>query len=101
MSSVLLNPYAKLKDIESYAADTFQGLYRQRNLVLHGGRTSAVALRACLRTAAPLVGAGSDRIVHARYVEQLRPLELATRAKISLGAIKYGAPAACIDLLGK
>jgi hypothetical protein len=39
-------------------------LYRQRNLVLHWGRMNAVGLRAALRTAAPLVGAGMDRIAH-------------------------------------
>ena len=101
MTSVLANPQAKLADIQTYASDTFRRLYRQRNLVLHGGRTSAVALRACLRTVAPLVGAGIDRVVHARYVDQLRPLELAARAKIGLGTIGPGSPAACVDLLGK
>lgn len=101
MRSVLSNPKAKLTDVQTHASDTFRRLYRQRNLVLHGGRTSAVALRACLRTAAPLVGAGIDRVVHARYVDKLRPLELAARAKIGLGKIGPGTPSACVDLLGR
>jgi len=101
MIAVLANPRAKLADIQTYASETFRRLYRQRNLVLHGGRTSAVALRASLRTAAPLVGAGIDRVVHARYVDRLLPLELAARAKIGLGTIGSGSPSACVDLLGK
>lgn len=100
MRSILANPRNKLADIQAYASDTFRRLYRQRNLVLHGGRTTAVALRATLRTSAPLVGAGIDRIVHARYVDQMRPLELAARAKIGLGSIGQALPGACVDLLG-
>ncbi len=100
MTSVLANPQVKLADIQTHACDTFRRLYRQRNLVLHGGRTTAVALRACLRTVAPLVGAGIDRVVHARYVDHLRPLELAARAKIGLCTIGPHFPASCVDLLG-
>ncbi|OQD52090.1 hypothetical protein BM536_036360 [Streptomyces phaeoluteigriseus] len=36
--------------------------YRIRNIIRHGGATQGVALEASLRTAAPLVGAGLDRI---------------------------------------
>jgi hypothetical protein len=100
MRSVLGNPKTKLNDIQTYASDTFRRLYRQRNLVLHGGKTRAVALRASLRTAAPLVGAGIDRVVHARYVDKLRPLELAARARINLAALTQDGPIACVDLLG-
>jgi hypothetical protein len=100
MKAVLANPRPKLNDVQTHAADAFRRLYRQRNLVLHGGKTSAVALRASLRTAAPLVGAGIDRVVHARYVDKLRPLELAARAKIGLGTISPGRGGACVDLLG-
>jgi hypothetical protein len=39
-------------------------LVSARNVVLHGGSTSSIALDATLRTVAPLVGAGLDRIVH-------------------------------------
>jgi hypothetical protein len=100
MRVVLSSPRPKLNEVQTYAADTFRRLYRQRNLVLHGGKTSAVALRASLRTAAPLVGAGIDRIVHARYVDKLRPLELAARAKVGLGKIGPGRSETCVDLLG-
>jgi hypothetical protein len=59
-------------------------LYRQRNIVVHGGITASVAMEATLRTAAPLVGAGLDRIVHAKLSAHVRPLELAARAANSL-----------------
>lgn len=98
MRVLLASPSDKLADIQIHATDAFRRLYRQRNLVLHGGKTSAVALRASLRTAAPLVGAGVDRIVHGRYVDRLHPLELAARARLAL--VTAGAdPADCVDLL--
>jgi|SRR5579871_294690 len=78
----------------------FLRLYRQRNLVLHGGKTDGVALRASLRTAAPLVGAGMDRIAHAWYVDGLSPLELAARARISLDTVGSADSRKCVDLLG-
>ncbi|MEU6687249.1 hypothetical protein [Streptomyces sp. NPDC046832] len=43
-----------------------------------------MALEASLRTAAPLVGAGSDRIAHAAHAEDLDPLDLAARAQVAL-----------------
>jgi hypothetical protein len=89
-----------MKEIEGYTTTAFRRLYRQRNLVLHGGITNGVALRASLRTVTPLVGAGMDRIAHAWYVDEFSPLELAARARISLDTI--GAPQArkAVDLLG-
>lgn len=61
---LLRQPRKTLEDIKLHAADTFTRLYRQRNLVFHWGKIDAVALPASLRTAAPLVGAGMDRIAH-------------------------------------
>lgn len=87
MAAVLARPAPALADIQSYVTGTFRRLYRQRNLVLHGGKTNAVALRASLRTAAPLVGAGFDRIAHAHYVSQLQPKAIAAHARIALQTI--------------
>jgi hypothetical protein len=100
LKKLLADPHPTLKDIEGYTTSAFRRLYRQRNLVLHGGITNGVALRASLRTVTPLVGAGMDRIAHAWYIDKLSPLELAARARISLDTI--GAPQArkCVDLLG-
>jgi hypothetical protein len=84
MAKLIAHPAAVLSDVESHAVVAFRRFYRQRNLVLHGGRTTAVALRASLRTAAPLIGAGMDRIVHARLVAGTHPLDLAARARLEI-----------------
>ena len=86
--AILTNPKKRLLDIETYLAAALRRFYRQRNLVLHSGKTHAVALRAALRTAAPLVGAGLDRLVHSHYVEGLQPLELAARARLNLDLLE-------------
>lgn len=87
MEKLLNSPRKSLDDIKTHAADAFARLYRQRNLVLHWGKTNGVALRASLRTAAPLVGAGMDRIAHGWYVQRIRPIELAARARVSLATV--------------
>lgn len=99
MRHLLSNPASVLADVQQYASSSFRRLYRQRNLILHGGKTNAVALRACLRTAAPLVGAGMDRLAHALYVARLSPLATAAQARISLITIAAKGPISCIDLL--
>lgn len=43
-----------------------------------------MTLEASLRTAAPLVGAGLDRVVHAERAQSLPPLDLAARADVAL-----------------
>jgi hypothetical protein len=100
MKDVLGSPQARLKSIRDHINDTFCRIYRQRNLVLHAGRTRAVALRATLRTAAPLVGAGLDRISHARFVAAMRPIQLAGRARTGLDNLATDTPIKCLDLLG-
>ena len=99
IEKLIRSPRTELRDIRTHIGDAFRRLYRQRNLVLHWGKTDAVALRAALRTAAPLVGAGMDRIAHSLYVEDLRPIELAARAHVSLETIPVDQVDACISLL--
>ena len=101
MRKVLADPYPVLRDIEGYARNTFRRLYRQRNLALHGGKTDGIALRASVRTVAPLAGAGMDRIAHAWYVDRILPLELAARARISLDTVGGTEAAECVDLLAR
>lgn len=96
---LLVNPSQVLREIEARITESFRRLYRNRNIVLHGGKTDAVGLRACLRVSAPLVGAGLDRIAHATYTEGLRPLELAARARIRLDSLDSAAAVPPIDLL--
>ena len=101
VSELLHEPRQTLKVVREHAANAFHRLYRQRNLVLHGGRTDAVALRASLRTSAPLVGAGIDRIVHAHYVDRLAPLALVARAKRALATIRTTSDSRITELLAR
>ena len=99
MLELLSNPAATLDTVCDYATIAFRRLYRQRNLVLHWGRTDGVALQASLRTAAPLVGAGIDRIIHAHYVDRLPPLQLVARAKVSMATVGTKSGPVCTRLL--
>ncbi len=87
MSRLLANPFKELGDVRLVFAGVLRRLYRQRNIVAHGGTTAAVALDAALRTAAPLVGAGLDRVVHAALTLRVEPLDLAARAENSLALV--------------
>jgi len=99
MQGVITDLHGKLEDIKGHATMAFRRLYRHRNMVLHWGRTNAVALRASLRTAAPLVGEGMDRIAHAWFVEGITPLELAARASIRLSTVESSGGPDVVDLL--
>jgi hypothetical protein len=100
MSELLQNPTATLETIKDHVHDAFARMYRQRNLILHAGRTRAVALRSTLRGAAPLVGAGLDRITHARYVDRMTPIQLAGRARTAIATASPDHPDRCVTLLG-
>ncbi|MFJ1914305.1 integrase [Streptomyces sp. NPDC088147] len=84
MAALLTDPRRVLNEVMGTYRIALRRLYRTRNIVLHGGATQGVALHASLRTAAPLVGAGLDRIVHAAQVQQVAPLDLAARAEVAL-----------------
>jgi hypothetical protein len=84
MAKLLSNPQRELAAAVSTFKVVVRRLYRTRNIVLHGGSTKGVAMQAALRTAAPLFGAGMDRLVHAALAEQIHPLDLAARAEIAL-----------------
>jgi hypothetical protein len=99
ITTLLDRPSATLRDVESHISTCFRRLYRHRNIVLHGGKTNAVGLRPCLRNAAPLVGAGLDRIAHGWFVDRLHPLELAGRARLRLDALGTGSGTSVLDLL--
>lgn len=87
MGALVAEPRATLRDVRGHVATTLRRLYRQRNIVVHGGATGALARDVTLRTAAPLVGAGLDRLVHAQLADDVRPLELAERASIGLALV--------------
>lgn len=98
---VLVDPQSALQGIRDHVHDSFARLYRQRNLILHAGKTRAVALRSTLRGATPLVGAGLDRICHARFADGITPIRLAGRARTALGSVQPGSATACVTLLGE
>lgn len=87
MKTLLNDPRGQLNDVSRVLSGVFRRLYRQRNIVVHGGSTEAVALDAALRTSAPLIGAALDRLVHAQLIDQETPLTLAARAENSLALI--------------
>lgn len=84
MKALLGAPSAQLQDVSHIVQGVLRRLYRQRNIVVHGGNTAAIALDSALRTAAPLIGAGLDRMVHSQLINQVEPLDLAARAENSL-----------------
>jgi hypothetical protein len=96
---VIANPHEMLRDIQRHVAIGCRRLYRNRNLVLHAGKTDAVGLRSVLRTVAPLIGAGMDRIAHAWFVQKIAPMELAARAQIGLETVGQTGTSP-VDLLG-
>lgn len=93
VKQLLTRPAAVLEDVRSNVQESLRRLYRQRNLVVHGGVATPI-LDATLRTAAPLVGAGLDRIAHASLAEGRTTIETAARAEFELTrAGTSGAPA--------
>lgn len=84
VAKLLRSPHTQLNRIRSIAAGVFRQTYTQRNLALHGGQTDSHVMDAVLRVASPLIGAGIDRLVHARLVSGTMPVELAARAKFEI-----------------
>ena len=82
---ILADPSEVLRRVATYAGEALQRLYRQRNLVLHAGKTDSVAMSSVLRTVPPIVGAGLDRLVHdALATGHSDPLRLVARARTAL-----------------
>ncbi|MFI1769158.1 hypothetical protein ACH41H_45005 [Streptomyces sp. NPDC020800] len=100
MAALVQDPRNQLNEVNKAFRIAMRRLYRTRNIVLHGGgATQGVALDASLRTAAPLLGAGLNRIVHASYIEGLDPLGLAARAEVALQLVDGETGLAAVDLL--
>lgn len=99
MSELVANPRQVLGDATTAFKVAMRRLYRARNIVLHGGSTRGVAVDAALRVAAPLVGAGLDRIAHASLVEGLAPLDLAARAEVALKLVGGETGLSVVNLL--
>ncbi|SCE81795.1 hypothetical protein GA0070562_3006 [Micromonospora tulbaghiae] len=99
MRRVVASPRGELATAVTIFRIGIRRLYRTRNIVLHGGSTQGVALKAALRIAAPLVGAGLDRITYAALAEGLTPLDLAARAEVGLKLVGGETGLSVVDLL--
>jgi hypothetical protein len=99
MRKLLIQPSSTLQDVLAPIKVAIRRFYRARNIVLHGGSTQGVSLEAALRTGAPLLGAGLDRITHATLVEGLDPLDLAARAETALELVGGETNLSVVDLL--
>ena len=99
MRGVIQDPITTLTDIETHLRRVFRRMYRLRNLILHWGKTDAVAARSCLRSVAPLVAEGMDRIVHSYFVDNVKPIELAAFARIKTETLDPDDVRGIVDLL--
>lgn len=99
MAKLMKDPRSTLGDVEAHVRSAMRRLYRQRNIVMHGGSTETVTLEATLRTCAPLVGAGLDRIAHARLADGVGALQLATKARMGFDLLRSETPVHVVDLL--
>jgi len=95
---LVANPAEILLNIVGQLDAAFRRLYRQRNIIVHGGDVTSIALPGTLRTVAPLVGAGVDRVVHASATRNASPLELAALAEVRHGSVADG-KCRLVDLL--
>lgn len=96
---LLANQRNTLHEGQDQINHAFRRMYRNRNMVVHGGATNAATLEVALRTSAPLVGAVLDRIAHAQLVEKVSPLELSARALISLDTVHLAEGPSLTELL--
>lgn len=87
MSKLIGDSRRTLGDIKAHMTTAMRRVYRHRNLVMHGGAVSVATLPMTLRTAAPLIGAGLDRITHASLTNNVHPIDLSVRAGISLDLV--------------
>lgn len=87
LEQLLLAPRPTLREVEQHMRRATRRLYRHRNLLMHGGATDVVSLPMTLRTIAPLLGAGLDRLTHAHLTSGRSALDLAARARTSLDLV--------------
>lgn len=101
MRELIDDPRIVLERVVKHVEESLSRLYRQRNLMLHAGKTDSIALPATLRTVPPLVGAGLDRLVHDALTDgQSDPLRLVARAKAELALCGRPGGSHVVDLLG-
>lgn len=87
VQALIQSPKQVLGRVRGYMTGSFRRLYRQRNLVLHGGHVRPVSLDAAIRTSGPLIGAALDRVSHAFELHGAEPLDGVARAECALRAV--------------
>jgi hypothetical protein len=86
MRDLAMSQTETLQHVRDYVASSLIRLYRQRNLILHGGFFDSLTRTTTLRCAPPLVGAGFDRIVHfALTNNEFEPDRLIAEANLAIG----------------
>jgi hypothetical protein len=100
LRTLVLSPRSGLLDLEHHLQRSMRRLYRVRNLVLHNAATDSLTLTAALRSSAPLLGAGIDRVVRGALLLEIDPLDLAARARVAIDNADHLGPRALADLLG-
>lgn len=88
LTPLLQDPHAGVRSLQAVLQRVFRRLYRQRNIIAHGGRTDSIGLDSTIRLVAPLAGEGLDRISHAMLKRNVEPLMLAAGAKIRIATLK-------------
>jgi hypothetical protein len=99
LQALVRRPNEGLRDIEEHLQRSLRRLYRVRNLVLHNAATDSLTLSAALLTAAPLLGAGIDRVVRGALLQDIEPLDLAARARIVIDNADHSSAGDLADLL--
>ena len=97
---LLDDPRKGVLSLQKVLQRVFLRLYRQRNLIAHGGHTQSASLDATLRLTAPLVGAGVDRLAHALLNDGSPPLALSAAARIRLETLRPATPSDAGGLVG-
>lgn len=96
ISRLLADPAQVLGRVNSYMKSSFRRLYRQRNLVMHGGALRPAGLEATARTTGPLVGALLDRLSVAAHQQGHGPLDAIAKAQVSLSLAKSRGDITCL-----
>ncbi|MWV30377.1 hypothetical protein [Rathayibacter iranicus] len=86
MKQLAEDPKSTLNRVRKYINHALHRLYRQRNMVLHGGDARPVGLESTLLCSGPLISAVLDQMIHAEQFHGVAPLQLAARAEVGLTA---------------
>jgi hypothetical protein len=99
MTALFADPTKTLRTVAAYTSHTIARLYRERNVVMHGGVLEGQGLRATLRVAEPLIGAAFDRLTNGTYVRSVSPMRLLAQATTEIELANHRTPQQLCDLL--